>query len=76
MLLATIETLPQPQQWQLYQILGTKLVPVSAEARAMSRLSDEDDPSKWITVMEAEAEVDELALDAWLETEGYPQNNV
>lgn len=76
MLLATIETLPQHQQWQLYQTLSTSLVPVSAEARAMSRLSDEDDPSKWITVMEAEEEVDEQALDAWLETEGYSQNNV
>ena len=76
MLLATIETLPQHQQWQLYQILSTRLVPASAEARAMSRLSDEDDSSKWITVMETEEEVDEQALDAWLETEGYPQNNV
>ncbi len=76
MLLATIETLPQHQQWQLYQTLSTRLVPVSAEARAVSRLSDEDDPSKWIMVMEAEEEVDEQALDAWLETEGYSQNNV
>ena len=76
MLLATIETLQQHQQWQLYQTLGTKLAPISAEAKAISRLSDEDDPSKWITVMEVEEEVDEQALDAWLETEGYPQNNV
>jgi len=76
MLLATIENLPQHQQWQLYQTLGTKLAPISAEAKAISRLSDEDDPSKWITVMEAQEEVDEEALDAWLETEGYLQNNV
>ena len=76
MLLATIETLPHHQQWQLYQNLGTKLARISAEAKAISRLSDEDDPSKWITVMEAQEEVDEEALDAWLETEGYPQNNV
>ena len=76
MLLATIETLPQDQQWQLYQTLGTKLAPISAEAKAISRLSDEDDLNKWITVMEAQEEVDEQALDAWLETEGYPQNNV
>jgi hypothetical protein len=76
MLLATIETLPHHQQWQLYQTLGTKLASISAEAKAISRLSDEDDPSKWITVMEAQEEVDEQALDAWLETEGYPQNNV
>ena len=76
MLLATIETLPQDQQWQLYQTLCTKLAPISAEAKAISRLSDEDDLNKWITVMEAQEEVDEQALDAWLETEGYPQNNV
>ncbi len=76
MLLTTIESLPHHQQWQLYQTLGTKLAPISAEAKAISRLSDEDDPSKWITVMEAQEEVDEEALDAWLETEGYPQNNV
>ena len=76
MLLATIETLPHHQQWQLYQTLGTKLAPISAEAKAISRLSDEDDPSKWITVMEAQEVVDEQALDAWLETEGYPQNKV
>ena len=76
MLLTTIESLPHHQQWQLYQTLGTKLAPISAEAKAISRLSDEDDPSKWITVMEAQEEVDEETLDAWLETEGYPQNNV
>ncbi len=76
MLLTTIESLPHHQQWQLYQTLSTKLAPISAEAKAISRLSDEDDPSKLITVMEAEEEVDEEALDAWLETEGYPQNNV
>ena len=76
MLLATIETLPEHQKWQLYQTLSTRLAPVSAEARAVSRLSDEDDPSKWITVMEAEEEVDEVALDVWLGTEGYSQNNV
>ncbi|PZV25571.1 MAG: hypothetical protein DCF12_14245 [Snowella sp.] len=76
MLLTTIESLPHHQQWQLYQTLGTKLAPISAEAKAISRPSDEDDPSKWITVMEAQEEVDEEALDAWLETEGYPQNNV
>jgi len=76
MLLTTIESLPHHQQWQLYQTLGTKLAPISAEAKAISRLSDEDDPSKWITVMEAQEEVDEETLDAWLETEGYPQNDV
>lgn len=76
MLLATIETLPQQQQWQLYQTLSTRLAPATAEAKAISRLADEDNPSKWITVMEADEEVDEQALDAWLETEGYPQKNV
>jgi hypothetical protein len=56
--------------------LSPRLAPSSAEAKAISRLADEDDPSKWITVMEADEEVDEQALDAWLETEGYPQKNV
>jgi hypothetical protein len=32
----------------------------------ISRLADEDDPRKWITVMEADEEVNEQALDAWL----------
>ncbi len=35
MLLATIETLPQQQQWQLYQTLSTRLAPNSAEAKAI-----------------------------------------
>ena len=74
MLLATIETLPHQQQWQLYQTLSTRLAPITAEAKAISRLADEDDSSQWITVMEADEEVDEQALDTWLETEGYQRS--
>jgi len=75
-LLSTIEQLPQQQQWQLYQSLGTKLATMSAEAKAISRLPDEEDPTKWITVIEEDEEIDEQSLNIWLEKEGYPQVNV
>ena len=48
--------------------------PKSAEARAIERLGDSDDPSKWITVMEIGDEIDEAALarlDQWLVDRGY-----
>jgi len=48
--------------------------PKSAEARAIERLGDSDDPTKWITVMEIGDEIDEAALerlDQWLVDRGY-----
>ena len=76
MLLATVETLSKEQKWQLYQTLGAELAPQSAEAKAIARLQDEDDPSQWITVIEADEEIDEAELDAWLVKKGYQKTNV
>ena len=76
MFLAAVETLSKEQKWQLYQTLGTELAPQSAEAKAIARLQDEDDPSQWITVIEADEEIDEAELDAWLVKRGYQKTNV
>ncbi|WP_008314812.1 hypothetical protein [Leptolyngbya sp. PCC 6406] len=43
----------------------------SAEERAIERLKDEDDPTKWITVIDEGEEIDEEALNDWLVTRGY-----
>jgi hypothetical protein len=43
----------------------------SAEARAMERLKDLDDPTQWVTVIEEGEEVDEEALNDWLNARGY-----
>ena len=43
----------------------------SAEARAIERMNDIDDPSKWITVVEEGEEVDEVDLNRWLKNRGY-----
>ncbi|ACK64272.1 hypothetical protein PCC8801_0168 [Rippkaea orientalis PCC 8801] len=43
----------------------------SAEERAIERLKDEDDPNQWITVIEAEEEIDQEVLDKWLVQRGY-----
>ena len=44
-LLAVIQALPKSQQWKIYQALGAELAPQSAEAKAIARLTDEDDES-------------------------------
>jgi hypothetical protein len=75
-LLDTIEALPAPQKWQIYQTLSAKFAPYSAEAKAISRLADQDDPSKWITSIEEDEQIDEQALNAWLEKKGYQKANV
>lgn len=46
----------------------------SAEKRAIERLGDIDDqdnPEKWHTVVEIDEEIDEVALEKWLEKRGY-----
>jgi len=46
----------------------------SAEERAIERLADVDDqdnPEKWHTVVEIDEEIDEIALEKWLEERGY-----
>jgi hypothetical protein len=75
-LLDTIEALPDPQKWQIYQTLSAKFAPHSAEAKAILRLTDQDDPSKWITSIGEDEQVDEKALNAWLEKKGYQKANV
>ena len=55
---------------------SAKFAPHSAEAKAISRLPDQDDPSKWITSIEEDEPIDETALNAWLEKKGYQKANV
>ncbi|MEB3173776.1 MAG: hypothetical protein VKN60_01085, partial [Cyanobacteriota bacterium] len=43
----------------------------SAEERALERIPDIDDPSQWITVVEIDDPIDENALEAWLDKNGY-----
>lgn len=46
----------------------------SAEERAIERLKDVEDwenPEKWHTVVEIDEEIDEKALEDWLEKRGY-----
>jgi hypothetical protein len=62
------------QQQELTPI--AKFAPHSAEAKAISRLRDQDDPSKWITSIEEDEPIDETALNAWLEKKGYQKANV
>ncbi|MEY3302759.1 MAG: hypothetical protein ACK5RE_05670 [Pseudanabaena sp.] len=75
-LLALIQTLPKEQKWQVYQALGAELAPQSAEAKAISRLADEDDESMWITVVHEDDEIDEEALNEWLVKRGYKKAKV
>ena len=44
-LFALIQALPKMQKWQIYQVLGAELAPQSSEAKAIARLTDEDDDS-------------------------------
>ncbi len=48
---------------------------MSAEARAIDRLSDIDNSSRWITTIEEGEEIDETALNDWLTTRGYSIQN-
>ncbi|MBJ7899139.1 MAG: hypothetical protein GC158_04250 [Cyanobacteria bacterium RI_101] len=43
----------------------------SASARALERIKDIDDPSQGITVVEIDNPIDEDALEAWLDKNGY-----
>jgi hypothetical protein len=70
-LLLTIETLTKQQKWQLYQALAAELAPHSAEAKAIARLQDEDDPSQWITVVEEGEEIDVESSLEYLKQRGY-----
>jgi len=57
-------------------LLKARNYPHSAEAKAISRLPDQDDPTKWITSIGEDEQVDEKALNAWLEKKGYQKANV
>jgi len=75
-LFALIQALPKMQKWQIYQALGMELAPKSAEAKAIARLTDEEDESKWITVVHEENEIDEEALNEWLVKRGCKKAEV
>jgi hypothetical protein len=48
---------------------------LSAEARAIERLVSLDDPTQWITTIVAGEEIDETALNDWLNHRGHPIHN-
>lgn len=43
----------------------------SAEAKAIQRLGDLNDPSQWITTIQEGEEIDEQELKEWLRKRGY-----
>ena len=75
-LFARIQAWPKTQKWQIYQVLGAELASQSAEAKAIARLTDEEDESKWITVVHEDDEIDEEALNEWLVKRGYKKAEV
>ncbi|MBL1208393.1 DUF2281 domain-containing protein [Geminocystis sp. GBBB08] len=42
-----------------------------AEQLAIERIKDIDDPTKWEIVIDVDDEIDENALEEWLEKRGY-----
>lgn len=60
--------------WKHERANAPALRPKSAKQRAIERMGDGDDPSKWITTMEIGDEIDEAALERleqWLVERGY-----
>jgi hypothetical protein len=57
--------------WKHHGNAAQPLAQRSAEARAMERIKDLDDPSQWVTVIEEGEEVDEDSLNQWLKARGY-----
>ncbi|MBD2178920.1 hypothetical protein H6F42_18520 [Pseudanabaena sp. FACHB-1998] len=70
-ILSIIATLPKSHKWQIYQALGTELTAQSSEAKAIARLEDEDDESKWITAIEEDEEIEVEANLEYLRQRGY-----
>lgn len=74
-----LETLPEDQllavqdfvDYLVWKYQPPTPQPGSAEARAIARIKDLDDPSQWITVVDIDDEIDEEALDQWLDARGY-----
>jgi uncharacterized protein (DUF433 family) len=52
-------------------IQQTKHIPRYAEGRAIQRIKDADAPTKWITIVEPDEEIDEENLENWLIERGY-----
>ncbi|MCA6503605.1 MAG: hypothetical protein ACK6CP_05620 [Pseudanabaena sp.] len=78
-LLQEIQHSPEPLIKEVLDFLlfaKSRNYPHSAEAKAISRLPDQDDPTKWITSIGEDEQVDEKALNAWLEKKGYQKANV
>ncbi|WP_228038031.1 hypothetical protein [Nodosilinea sp. LEGE 06152] len=69
--LRTIQDFVDCLIWKHYGEAGQSLVKRSAEARAIDRIPALDDPTQWVTVIEEGEEVDEDALNPWLEARGY-----
>jgi flavin-binding protein dodecin len=69
--LHTVQTFVEYLIWKHEQGVPPASVKRSAEARAIERLKDLNDPTQWITVVEADDEVDEAALNHWLKERGY-----
>jgi hypothetical protein len=69
--LRTIQDFVDYLVWKHRGHTAQPLVKRSAEARALERIKDLDDPTQWITVIEEGEEVDEAALTDWLKSRGY-----
>jgi len=77
-LLQEIQHSPEPLIKEVLDFLlfaKSRNYPHSAEAKAISRLPDQDDPTKWITSIGEDEQVDEKALNAWLEKKGYHERS-
>lgn len=80
-----MQNLPPDQQNQVLDFVeflmikyqsqvNNNLTKKSAEAKAIERLKDvddPDDPTKWTTVIDIDDPIDEKVLEEWLEKRGY-----
>jgi hypothetical protein len=69
--LRTIQDFVDYLAWKHHGDRAQPLAQRSAEARALERLPDLDNPNQWITVVEEGEDVDEEALTHWLKIRGY-----
>ena len=73
-----MKLLPTEKQAQVLDFVEFLILkyqsPKSAEQKAIERIKDLDDPDNpnlWETVVEIDEEIDENALEEWLEKRGY-----
>jgi hypothetical protein len=71
--LRTIQDFVDYLAWKHHRATEPTVPKESAEARAIERLKDLDDPTKWVTVIEEGQEIDEEALNNWLKARGYQE---